>query len=150
MLLRVSLKPINFISELLEDYFWEWRWLQLRTWSRILIIKSSEHDENLNVLVRSQSKIIEEDKKDKKEGKDKSEPKERREKINYKDETPKAQLYAKTIPQIGKEARSFIRQLNSTNDLKFLRIRTDNHEVLISPDKDYYLCVVQSLDNDKA
>lgn len=128
---------------------------------RILIIKSSEHDENLNVLVRSQSKIVEEEKKEKKEGKDgkevsnkdkenKQEVKEKKERINYKDETPKAQLYAKTIPQIGKEARSFIRQLNSTNDLKFLRIRTDFHEVLISPDKDYYLCVVQSLDKDKS
>jgi dynein light chain roadblock-type len=118
---------------------------------RILIIKSSEHDENLNVLVRSQSKIIEEEKADQnnKDQKEKVEVKEKKEKINYKDETPKAQLYAKMIPQIGKEARSFIRQLNSTNDLKFLRIRTDNHEILISPDKDYYLCVVQSLDKDK-
>ncbi len=122
---------------------------------RILIIKSSEHDENLNVLVRSQSKIVEEEKVEKKDGKEvkdpkeKTEVKEKKEKINYKDETPKAQMYAKTIPQIGKEARSFIRQLNSANDLKFLRIRTDNHEILISPDKDYYLCVVQNLEKDK-
>lgn len=124
---------------------------------RILIIKSSEHDENLNVLVRSQSKITEVEKKEKKDGKEvkdkdnkDKEIKEKKERINYKDETPQAQLYAKTIPQIGKEARSFIRQLNSTNDLKFLRIRTESHEILISPDKDYYLCVVQSLEKDKS
>ena len=97
---------------------------------RILIIKSSEHDDSQNVLVRSQSKNI------KKE-------------VNYKDESEDAQRFARNIPQIGKEARSFIRQLNSANDLKFLRIRTDNHEILISPDKDYYLCVVQNLEKDK-
>ena len=91
----------------------------------------------------------EEDGKEVKDPKEKTEVKEKKEKINYKDETPKAQMYAKTIPQIGKEARSFIRQLNSANDLKFLRIRTDNHEILISPDKDYYLCVVQNLEKDK-
>lgn len=130
---------------------------------RILIIKSSEHDDSLNVLVRSQSKIVdsntEGDKKDmsKDNGNNnnalntanKFEISEKKEKINYKDESPLAQLYAKTIPQLGKEARSFIRQLNYNNDLKFLRIRTENHEVLVSPDKDYYLCVVQSLSNDK-
>ncbi len=98
---------------------------------RILIIKSSEHDDSQNVLVRSQSK------NQKKE-------------VNYKDESEDAQRFARSIPQIGKEARSMIRQLDSKNDLKFLRIRTEGHEILISPDKDYYLCVVQNLDTDKS
>ena len=115
------------------------------------------------MLVRSQSKIVDnnpviEKKEINKDGinsntnnpnnVNKNEVIEKKEKINFKDETPTAQLYAKTIPQVGKEARSFIRQLNYNNDLKFLRIRTEKHEILISPDKDYYLCVVQSLDND--
>lgn len=97
---------------------------------RILIIKSSEHEETQNILVRSQSKST--NKKD----------------INYKDESDEAQKFARLIPQIGKEARSMIRQLDSKNELKFLRIRTEGHEILISPDKDYYLCVVQNLDAD--
>lgn len=97
---------------------------------RILIIKSSENDESQNILVRSQSK------NNKKE-------------VNYKDESEEAQKFARSIPQIGKEARSMIRQLDNKNDLKFLRIRTEGHEILISPDKDYYLCVVQNLDTDK-
>ena len=96
---------------------------------RILIIKSSEHDDSQNILVRSQSK------NDKKE-------------VNYKDDSEEAQKFAKMIPQIGKEARSMIKQLDSKNDLKFLRIRTKDHEILISPDKDYYLCVVQNLESD--
>ena len=96
---------------------------------RILIIKSSELDDTQNVLVRSQSK------NNKKE-------------VNYKDESEEAQKFARSIPQIGKEARSMIRQLDAKNDLKFLRIRTDGYEILISPDKDYYLCVVQNLESD--
>lgn len=96
---------------------------------RILIIKSSEHDETHNVLVRSQSK-------------------DNSKEVNYKDESEDAKRFARTIPQIGKEARSMIRQLDAKNDLKFLRIRTEGHEILISPDKDYYLCVVQNLDSD--
>lgn len=31
------------------------------------------------------------------------------------------------------------------NDLTFLRIRTSSNEILIAPDKDYYLCVLQKL-----
>ena len=96
---------------------------------RILIIKSSEHDDSMNILVRSQSRINKE--------------------TIPKDETEDAQKFARHIPKIGKEARSMIRQFNSKNDLKFLRIRTTAHEILIAPDKDYYLCVVQNLEINK-
>lgn len=88
---------------------------------RILIIKSSDNDDNHNVLIRSLS-----------EG-------------NNKDEGETAQNFARKIPQIGKEARSMVRQLDPKNDLTFLRIRTTNNEILIAPDKDFYLCVLQKL-----
>jgi len=56
---------------------------------RILIIKSSDNEDGQNVLVRSQSKK------------------------STKDETEEAQNFARKIPQIGKEARSMIRQLDT-------------------------------------
>lgn len=101
---------------------------------RILIIKSSEGDDTHNVLVRSQSKAKNKDNKDE---------------VNYKDDSEEAQKYAKKIPQIAKEARSMIRQFDVKNDLTFLRIRTEKHEILIAPEKDYYLCVVQDLERNK-
>ena len=60
-------------------------------------------------------------------------------------EKMKENLFAKAIPQLGREAKSLIRQLDSKNDLTFLRVRTSAHEILIAPDKDYYLCVLQNM-----
>lgn len=37
-----------------------------------------------------------------------------------------------------------IRDLDPTNDLAFLRIKTKNEEILVTPDKDYMLIAVQS------
>lgn len=36
-----------------------------------------------------------------------------------------------------------IRDLDPTNDLTFLRIKTHNDEIMVAPDKDYMLIVVQ-------
>jgi len=36
-----------------------------------------------------------------------------------------------------------IRDLDPTNDLSFLRIKTKNEEILVTPDKDYMLIAVQ-------
>jgi dynein light chain roadblock-type len=89
---------------------------------RILIIKSNDQDDSYNSsFVRSMSK---------------GDP---------NDQGEKAQQFRVKIPQIGKEARSMIRQLDPKNDLTFLRIRTTNKEILIAPDKDFYLCVLQTL-----
>eukprot|EP00798_Chlamydomonas_sp_ICE-L_P018489 gene18489-24987_t len=43
------------------------------------------------------------------------------------------------------KARSVVRKLDSENDLKFLRIRSKKHEIMIAPEFDcgYYLLVVQ-------
>lgn len=50
---------------------------------------------------------------------------------------------AKYIPLLAKKARSMIRDLDPTNDLTFLRIKTRNDEIMVAPDKDYMLIVVQ-------
>lgn len=36
-----------------------------------------------------------------------------------------------------------IRDLDPTNDLAFLRIKTKNEEILVTPDKDYMLIAIQ-------
>ena len=51
--------------------------------------------------------------------------------------------YSAIISQLTGKARSAIRDLDPQNDLTFLRIRSQKHEILISPDKDYTLVVIQ-------
>jgi dynein light chain roadblock-type len=41
------------------------------------------------------------------------------------------------------KARNMVRELDPTNDITFLRIKSKQHEVLISPEKDSILIVIQ-------
>ena len=98
---------------------------------RILIIKSIETEDSINsIIMRSMVN-------------------ENRPELKTEKEKMKEDLFAKAIPQLGREARSIIRQLNSNNDLTFLRVRTTGHEILIAPDKDFYLCVLQNMGSSK-
>ena len=90
---------------------------------KILIIKSVETEDSINSIVM---KSI--NKSDIKSGNE-----------------DKEKLYPKIIPQLGREAKSIIKQLDPKSDLTFLRVKTTGHEVLIAPEKDYYLCVLQKL-----
>ena len=94
---------------------------------RILIIKSIETEDVINSIVMRS--MVNESKPELKAEKEKA----------------KEELFAKIVPQLGKEARSLIKQLDMKNDLTFLRVRTTGHEILIAPDKDYYLCVLQNM-----
>eukprot|EP01012_Entosiphon_sulcatum_P059854 TRINITY_DN84484_c0_g1_i1.p1 TRINITY_DN84484_c0_g1~~TRINITY_DN84484_c0_g1_i1.p1 ORF type:complete len:101 (-),score=24.31 TRINITY_DN84484_c0_g1_i1:20-322(-) len=51
--------------------------------------------------------------------------------------------YAALLTQMVAKARAAIRELDATNDLTFLRIRSRKHEILVAPDKDYILIVIQ-------
>ena len=51
--------------------------------------------------------------------------------------------YSALISQLTSTARSIVRDLDPMNDLTFLRIRSKKHEIMISPDKDYILIVIQ-------
>ena len=94
---------------------------------RILIIKSIETEDSINsIAMRSLTNNKNNDLKSEKE-------------------KQKEELYAKIVPQLGREARSMIRQLDAKNDLTFLRVRTTSHEILIAPDKEFYLCVLQNM-----
>lgn len=51
--------------------------------------------------------------------------------------------YAANVAQLAAKARSVIRDLDPQNDLTFLRIRSKKHEIMIAPDKDYLMVVIQ-------
>lgn len=42
------------------------------------------------------------------------------------------------------QARSVVRDLDPSNDLTFLRIRSKKHEILVAPDKEFLLIVIQN------
>lgn len=52
--------------------------------------------------------------------------------------------YAGLILELTAKARSTVRDIDPSNDLTFLRIRSKKHEIMVAPDKDYMLIVVQS------
>ena len=55
--------------------------------------------------------------------------------------------YAALVSHFTNKSRSVVRHLDAENELKFLRLRTKKHEILIAPEFDknneYYLVVVQ-------
>jgi len=52
--------------------------------------------------------------------------------------------YACEMQLIIEKARGLIREMDNTNDLSFIRLRTKKHEVLVAPDKDYAMIVIQN------
>eukprot|EP00761_Pharyngomonas_kirbyi_P013607 gb/GECH01013636.1/.p1 GENE.gb/GECH01013636.1/~~gb/GECH01013636.1/.p1 ORF type:complete len:102 (+),score=14.38 gb/GECH01013636.1/:1-306(+) len=52
--------------------------------------------------------------------------------------------YSALITQLAAKARSVVKELDNQNDLTFLRVRSKKHEIMVAPDKDYLLIVVQN------
>ncbi|GAB6019987.1 Dynein light chain roadblock-type 2 [Chamberlinius hualienensis] len=52
--------------------------------------------------------------------------------------------YSGLISQLADKARSAVREMDPSNDLTFLRIRSKKHEILVAPDKEYQLIVIQN------
>ncbi|XP_065168982.1 dynein light chain roadblock-type 2 [Atheta coriaria] len=52
--------------------------------------------------------------------------------------------YAGLISALADKARSVVRDLDPTNDLTFLRIRSKKHEIMVAPDKEFILIVIQN------
>ncbi|KAK7915558.1 hypothetical protein WMY93_011319 [Mugilogobius chulae] len=52
--------------------------------------------------------------------------------------------YAALIHQLLLKARSTVRDIDPQNDLTFLRVRSKKNEIMIAPDKDYFLIVIQN------
>lgn len=51
--------------------------------------------------------------------------------------------YSNIISQLTVKARSIVRDLDPTDDLGFLRIRSKRYEIMVAPDKEYVLIVIQ-------
>lgn len=58
-------------------------------------------------------------------------------------EEPQSSDYARLITELCGKARHVVRDLDPTNDLMFLRIRSKRHEIMVAPDKDFTLIVIQ-------
>ena len=54
-----------------------------------------------------------------------------------------SELMAGFMTGLAAKARSAVRNLDPQNDLTFLRIRTKKHEMMVAPEKDFLLIVVQ-------
>jgi len=54
------------------------------------------------------------------------------------------EVYAALVSQLSIKSSSVIRTLDDTDELSFLRIRSKKHEIMVAPDKDYVLVVIQN------
>ncbi|CDS43358.1 dynein light chain [Echinococcus multilocularis] len=56
--------------------------------------------------------------------------------------------YCALSQQLVSKSRAGVRDGDPTNDLTFLRIRSKKNEIMIAPDKEYTLIVVQEIGNE--
>ena len=59
-----------------------------------------------------------------------------------------AKEHAALISQLASKASSMVRTLDAQNDLTFLRVRTRKYEIMVAPDKEYILIVIQNPDKE--
>lgn len=52
--------------------------------------------------------------------------------------------YAALVSQLSLKAAGVVRSLDESDELAFLRVRSKKHEIMIAPDKDYILVVIQN------
>lgn len=45
-------------------------------------------------------------------------------------------------------AKAKVKDLDSTNELVFLRVRSKKYEIMVAPDKEYFLIVIQNPDEE--
>ena len=50
---------------------------------------------------------------------------------------------SRLLPQLVSKANSVVRDLDTSNELKFIRLKTTLNEILIAPDNEFVLIVVQ-------
>ena len=55
-----------------------------------------------------------------------------------------ADSYAALITQLASKATNVIRTMDASDDLRFLRLRSKQHEILVAPEKEYSLIVIQN------
>jgi len=52
--------------------------------------------------------------------------------------------YTALVSQLAMKAAGVVRSLDESDELAFLRIRSKKQEIMIAPDKDYVLVVIQN------
>ena len=52
--------------------------------------------------------------------------------------------YSVLISQLSERAKSIVRDLDPANELTYLRIKSRKHEILVAPEDDFILIVVQN------
>ena len=55
--------------------------------------------------------------------------------------------YGSLITQFTAKAQSTIKALHPDDDVQFIRIRSKKHEIMIAPERDYSLIVLQNPSN---
>merc|ERR1712117_40840 len=50
--------------------------------------------------------------------------------------------YSGLMIQLVDQAKTMFKEIDSSNDLTFMRLRTKKHEIMVAPDRDYLLIVV--------
>jgi len=56
---------------------------------------------------------------------------------------PLAESYSAAMQELGKKARNVVRDLDPTNDLRYLRVRAKRHEVLVAVDNEFLVIIIQ-------
>lgn len=53
------------------------------------------------------------------------------------------QQYQNLISTIAAKGKALVREIDPVDNLRFLRIKSQKHEIMIAPDNDYILIVIQ-------
>jgi len=56
-----------------------------------------------------------------------------------------AKKYASKISQLAAKSRDLVKDMDKQDELSFLRIRSKSHEIMVAPDKEFLLVVIQTL-----
>jgi dynein light chain roadblock-type len=57
--------------------------------------------------------------------------------------------YAHLVSALAAKARHCIRDLDPGNDLTFIRLRSKKTEIMVAPDKEFTLIVIQKIEKEK-
>jgi dynein light chain roadblock-type len=57
--------------------------------------------------------------------------------------------YGSLITQFYTKAQATIKSLHAEEDIQFVRIRSKKHEIMIAPDREFSLIVLQNPSNDE-
>ena len=54
-----------------------------------------------------------------------------------------AESYSQAMLELGKKGRNVVRDLDPTNELRYLRVRAKRHEVLVAVDNEFLVIIIQ-------